>query len=78
MGPLGEGQAWRWVEILVILNVCLVFRGGDSLLMPAVAKAKAGKKVAELWVVESRMQPPRGMPSLVLEKTDIHTAKTDS
>lgn len=48
------------------------------MLMPAVAKAKAGKKVAELWVVESRMQPPRGMPSLVLEKTDIHTAKTDS
>lgn len=67
----------RWVEISVNLNVLLVFRGGN-VPMPTWAKAKAGRKVANLWVMESRMQTLRGMLSLVLEKKRLHAPKTDS
>lgn len=50
---------------------------GESLLMLTLAKTKDRKKVAKLWVIESRMQAPSGMPSLVLEKTNVHAAIID-
>lgn len=38
-------QGWAgWVEVLVYLNVLLVFRGWESLLVSTLAKAKGRKK----------------------------------
>lgn len=67
------GVGWRSE---VNLKVLLVFKG-ESLLMLTLAKTKDRKKVAKLWVIESRMQAPSGMPSLVLEKTNVHAAIID-
>lgn len=49
-------------------------RGGESSLIPTLAKAKAWKTVAKLWVIESRTQSPSGMPSLVLKETSVRVA----
>lgn len=48
-----EGTGLHWVEVFG--NLLLMFRRGESLLMPAMVKAKAGKKVVKPWVIGSRM-----------------------
>ena len=40
-------------------------QGREFVLLPTWAKAKDGRKVANLWAVESRLQTPREMLSLV-------------
>lgn len=50
----------------------------ESLRRSTVAKAKARKQMAKFWVIESRMQAPGGMLSLVLEKMNVHTTMIDS
>lgn len=42
--------------------------GRKFVLLPTWAKAKDGRKVAKLWVMESRLQTPREMLSLLLER----------
>lgn len=67
------------MDVLVNLNGLFVFgRGNLCRLMPTLAKAEAGKRVTKLWVMESRMQIPHGMPSLVGEETDVHFVKINS
>lgn len=45
--------------------------------MPTLAKTKDRKKVAKLWVIDSRLQAPSRMPSLILEKAKVHAAIID-